>query len=81
MRLSKLPKQLLLTNQHLVYMIVGIPILILHSPFFAIVVGALTGIMTISIKMKLGYKIEQDEKIGKKKEKDSNNNGCLNIGT
>ena len=41
-------------------MIVGIPALFFIHPIIAIVVGALTGIMTISIKMKLGYKIERE---------------------
>ena len=41
-------------------MIIGIPALFFIHPIIAIVVGALTGIMTISIKMKLGYKIERE---------------------
>jgi chromate transporter len=49
-------------------MIVGIPSLFFIHPVIAIGAGALTGMMTIFIKMKLGYKIEKDRKIEKKDE-------------
>ena len=53
-------------------MIIGIPALFFIHPIIAIVVGALTGIMTISIKMKLGYKIER-ERLAREKDKDDKN--------
>ena len=53
-------------------MIIGIPALFFIHPIIAIVVGALTGIMTVSIKMKLGYKIER-ERLAREKDKDDKN--------
>ena len=49
-------------------MIVGIPSLFFIHPVISIVAGALAGMMTIFIKMKLGYKIEKDRKVEKKDE-------------
>ncbi|MFC0274835.1 chromate transporter [Metabacillus herbersteinensis] len=48
-------------------MVVGIPILFFIHPVIAILAGALTGIVAISFKMKLGYKIKMDQK-GKKED-------------
>ncbi|MET3317636.1 UNVERIFIED_ORG: chromate transporter [Peribacillus simplex] len=47
--------------------IVGIPVLFFIHPVLAILSGAIAGIVTISVKRKLGYKINMDRK-GKKKE-------------
>ncbi|MFJ7936396.1 chromate transporter [Sporosarcina sp. NPDC096371] len=47
-------------------MIAGIPSLFFIHPIIAIVAGALTGMMTIFIKMKLSYKVEKDRKVEKK---------------
>ena len=60
-------------------MIIGIPALFFIHPIIAIVVGALTGIMTISIKMKLGYKIERERLAEKKDKDDKNDKTSLNI--
>ena len=54
-------------------MIIGIPALFFIHPIIAIVVGALTGIMTISIKMKLGYKIERERLARKDRIKNDKN--------
>lgn len=47
-------------------MVIGVPILFLIHPIFAILLGALTGIVTIFIKRKLGYHIKLDKKEEKK---------------
>ena len=59
-------------------MIIGIPALFFIHPIIAIVVGALTGIMTISIKMKLGYKIER-ERLAREKKRIKTIKTSLNI--
>ncbi|MCP3738122.1 chromate transporter [Rossellomorea sp. BNER] len=58
-------------------MVVGIPALFFIHPVIAIVTGALTGVITISIKMKLGYKIKKDIK---EKKKDGNEPEYLGTG-
>jgi len=49
-------------------MIVGIPSLFFIHPVISIVAGAFAGMMTIFIKMKLGYKIKKDRKVENKNE-------------
>ncbi|MGE7184958.1 chromate transporter [Peribacillus sp. NPDC006672] len=51
-------------------LIVGIPILFFIHPVLAILAGAITGVVTISIKRKLGYKINMDRNEKKAEEND-----------
>ncbi|MFD4930350.1 chromate transporter [Peribacillus butanolivorans] len=50
--------------------IVGIPVLFFIHPVLAILSGAIAGIVTISVKRKLGYKINMDRKEKKEEEND-----------
>lgn len=61
----KIAKTAIIDKSTFVIMIVGIPSLFFIHPVIAIVAGALMGMMTIFIKMKLGYKIEKDRKVEK----------------
>lgn len=51
-------------------LIVGIPILFFIHPILAILAGAIAGVVTISIKSKLGYQINMDRKEKKEEEND-----------
>jgi chromate transporter len=57
----KIAKTAIVDKSTFVIMIVGIPALFFIHPVIAIVAGALTGIVTISFKMKLGYKLKMDK--------------------
>ncbi|MFB6802937.1 chromate transporter [Peribacillus butanolivorans] len=50
--------------------IVGIPVLFFIHPVLAILSGAIAGIVTISVKRKLGHKINMDRKEKKEEEND-----------
>lgn len=66
----KIAKSAIIDKSTFGIMIVGIPALFFIHPIIAIIAGALTGMMTISIKMKLGYKIKKDRQVEKKEEND-----------
>jgi chromate transporter len=51
-------------------LLVGIPVLFFLHPVIVIVAGAVAGIVTISIKRKLGYDVKWDRKDMRKEEND-----------
>ncbi|MFC5589046.1 chromate transporter [Sporosarcina soli] len=61
----KIAKNAIVDKSTFGMMVIGIPALFFIHPIIAIGVGAVTGIITISIKMKLGYKIERERKAEK----------------
>ncbi|WP_318615237.1 chromate transporter [Sporosarcina sp. YIM B06819] len=61
----KIAKTAIIDKSTFIIMIVGILSLFFIHPVVVIVAGALSGMITIFIKMKLGYKIEKDRIIEK----------------
>lgn len=66
----KIGKTAIVDKSTLGILIVGIPILFFIQPVLAILAGAIAGVVTISIKRKLGYKINMDRKEKKEEEND-----------
>lgn len=66
----KIGKTAIVDKSTLGILIVGIPILFFIHPVLAILAGAIAGVVTISIKRKLGYKINMDRKERKEEEND-----------
>nr|WP_239587740.1 chromate transporter [Bacillus pakistanensis] len=66
----KIAKTAIVDKSTFAIMIIGIPALFFIHPIIALLTGAFTGIITISIKKKLGYKAKKDRK--EKKKKDEN---------
>lgn len=66
----KIAKTAIIDKTTFFIMVAGVPVLFFIHPIVAILLGAITGILAISIKRKLGYNIE----IKKNKEDDPSNN-------
>lgn len=58
----KIAKTALIDKSTFGLFVVGVPVLFFIHPIFAILMGALIGIILSSIKAKLGYKVKSDKK-------------------
>ncbi len=54
----KIAKTAIFDKTTLIIMVIGVPVLFFIHPIFAILLGAITGLVVTSIKKKLGYSIE-----------------------
>ncbi|MGE7760550.1 chromate transporter [Peribacillus sp. NPDC097895] len=66
----KIGKTAIVDRSTFCILIVGIPVLFFVQPVLAILAGAIAGIVTISIKRKLGYEVKMDRKDRRKEEND-----------